>query len=280
MKPESLPSSRALEQEQLYKKLRKRLDDPRHLPSIKELKAIFHYSWHHGNQDDWNNYLGRDTKLGPKTQIYKLNYDSKVRYEILTKEHVEGLANYLNQRAKEVGATEKKPLKILEVGAGDGRLAHFLKEKTSTAIDIQAMDSGERKIKPDFPVEIIPEQDNTASVQTPIQQSIKKYQPDIVISSWMSKGEDWTKTFRDEESVDEYILIGDPDLCGDSWRSWGLDNNLDSNRPPEQADYHQAGWQAAHLTDIEDFQVCCNDSFPDDEIKHSLTVSFRRQQPK
>ena len=46
------------------------------------------------------------------------------QYEVHTREHVEGLARYLRQRTRAYG---RSPLRVLEVGAGDGRLAHHLR---------------------------------------------------------------------------------------------------------------------------------------------------------
>jgi len=42
------------------------------------------------------------------------------QYEVLTREHVASLATYLRSRATHY---KKRPLVVLEVGAGDGRLA-------------------------------------------------------------------------------------------------------------------------------------------------------------
>lgn len=55
------------------------------------------------------------------------------------------------------------------------------------------------------------------------KEALKKYKPDIVISSWMPYTEDWTKDFRTFSSVKEYILIGEPDngCCGHPWKMWG-----------------------------------------------------------
>ena len=38
----------------------------------------------------------------------------------------------------------------------------------------------------------------------------------IVLCSWMPPGQDWTKDFRNERQVEEYILIGEADdgTCG------------------------------------------------------------------
>lgn len=55
-----------------------------------------------------------------------------------------------------------------------------------------------------------------------------KNNPDVVISSWMPAEEDWTKLFRENESVQTFILIGREHDCGTE-DSWQADENFQRN---------------------------------------------------
>lgn len=274
MNPERQPSNEADKFEGRYRELRERLEDPKHLPSLKELKTIFEYSLNQGNRKDWYDFVGPERHLNRETGNYEDKPGAKWKYEILTQEHIGQLSTYLQQRAEKYGATPQNPLRILEVGAGDGRLTHFLSENLSNTIRLEATDSGHKKIKPEFPVTIIKGDRGETDGLGPIEKAMQEYQPDIVISSWMPINKDWTKTFRDMPSVKEYILIGDPEVCAQPWETWGTD--LESNRPKDEAPFAQDGFSATHLKELEKFQVCRTDHVLDDE-SHSDTVSFRRE---
>ena len=66
------------------------------------------------------------------------------QYEVLTREHVAALADYLRSRAAHYCPTHphavdghRRPLRVLEVGAGDGRLAHYLRKAIRTLDDAE-----------------------------------------------------------------------------------------------------------------------------------------------
>lgn len=142
-------------------------------------------------------------------------------YEFLTQEFVETLANYLEKRILELRTIQNRDIKILEVCAGDGRLTHFLKLFLDRTIpdqySITASDSGEWSIHPLFPV-----------MRISHQQALDQIQPDIVVCSWMPKGKDLTRDFRMTPSMREYLLIGNPQECGDPWLTWGEKSNKTS----------------------------------------------------
>ena len=138
-------------------------------------------------------------------------------HEILTKEYINQFAGYLAEKIENYGGSKENPAKLLEVGAGDGRLSYFLNRKLNKLVpgkfNLVATDSGEEvRIKPVFDVEKID-----------YKAALKKYSPTIVISSWMPAGVDWTSDFRSEPSVKEYILVGPPfdATCGDMSLTWG-----------------------------------------------------------
>jgi hypothetical protein len=88
---------------------------------------------------------------------------------------------------------------------------------------------------------------------------------------------DWTKDFRHERQVEEYILIGEADdgTCGDNWLTWGNsdfhadnnDNAVDSNAP-----YVADGYERINLDVLSQLQFS---RFDCQRSRESMTVSFR-----
>jgi SAM-dependent methyltransferase len=156
-------------------------------------------------------------------------------FEILNRDYVNALADYLQQRADEMHTD--KPITVLEVGAGTGRLSQFLNEAIQ-----------KKKKGPDSQINIVATNKDSGgmvSVATPkgvedldYREALLKYEPDIVISSWMPF-EDWTGAMRSMPSVQEYILIGEPDSTGDEWLTWGNSNKMMSELYDEISDL---GW--------------------------------------
>ena len=137
-------------------------------------------------------------------------------FEVLTKEYVEDLASYLLNRINQFQGIGISEPRILEIAAGDGRLAYFLQtsfvESQREDVRIIAIDdrSWKQPIKNHFPVE-----------QMSYQEALLKIRPHIVICSWMPQGEDFSTRIRKTKSVIEYILIGDTNVCGHPWKTWG-----------------------------------------------------------
>lgn len=239
------PSERNLSPEEI----RERLLDPNFLPRRDEITTAFR-----GNRDAWFNHCF--DKGNPV-------------FEFLNEEHVTALAGYFADRAK--SRTADNPLVILEVGAGNGRLSHMLRGKLEAMVPdkvkIVATDSGDWGLKSDFQVE-----------QLGHQEAMEKYQPEVVVFSWMPYQEDISKDFRSNESVQEYVLIGETDwgCCGDEWETWGLAWSRDDEGEGDDTPLHKKdGFERVNLDDISDLQSCRTDS--PGEYHHSSTVSFRRK---
>lgn len=174
-------------------------------------------------------------------------------YQLWTTEYVEKLGTYLLNRTEAFQGDTV----ILDVGAGDGLLAQFLREffehgpqpqlkrrnnrrnkhksnprptthrkyrptKTPTVV---ATDNGSWRISQKAEVERL-------SVDESIQkyangENCKQGRQVIVLCSWMPMNEDWSAIFR-TGGVDEYILVGECDdgQCGDNWETWGNKNYL------------------------------------------------------
>lgn len=191
--------------------LRQKISDPFWLPNYKEIsKVVDSYT------DEYGSFL-LDKEEEDKWFKFIKNKENPV-FEIWTKEYIDRFSNYLSERAKLFGGTKEKPITVLEVGAGDGKLSYFLSNKLeesnvdSIKIITTGYDSETFNIKSKYNnVENLPEKD-----------AIEKYSPDIVLCSWMICGEDWTPDFRKKRSVQEYILIGPEGPCGtdDTWQCY------------------------------------------------------------
>jgi hypothetical protein len=217
-----------------------KLHDPHFLPASRQ-QVIDAFP-------DWNEFTMFSNRPGDLT------------FEVLNEEYVDGLVNYL---AKKIPSD--RPLRILEVGAGNGRLTHFLKQKLDAKapgkVEIVATDSGEWPLNNAFPVEKLTH-----------QEALRKYKPDIVLCSWMSPGVDLTKEIRQTGSVEEYILIGEAGAdgcCGDGKVTWG------------SSKYRVDGFEKQNLDNLSKLQLGRTDyrdpmSKPPRMIFHSSTVSFRR----
>ena len=180
---------RILDPKIIIKKLK---ENSQYLPSAEEIKYAFENCTN--PYQEWDAFIHEN-----KNKVY----------EIITQEYLSDLANYLVEKYK-----EDKKIKILEVGAGNGKLTHhlrnYLKKQEAEKFEIVATDSGEWGIETIYEVE-----------QIEIEEAIKKHKPNVIICSWMPLNEDFTEIFRKYENIIEYLLIGDPDVCGDQWKTYG-----------------------------------------------------------
>jgi len=190
-----------------------KIKDPSFLPTHQDLETCFGPQ----NKDEYEK-LPKDVQhmlniAYRKYMSYSVVERSDV-FDFLNVEFINAIGNYLKLRALELGATPNQPITILETGAGNGRLTHFLTEyftkNASDLIKIFAVDSGESRYKSVFPVEKLDH-----------KQGLEKYSPSIVIWSWMPKIKDFTDDFRACSSVQEYLLLGPTVCCGLPWETYG-----------------------------------------------------------
>ena len=160
-------------------------------------------------------------------------------FQLLNREFLDAMAEYLRGRGF-----------VLEVGAGDGVLSRELYE---LGVDILATDNGSWNIDTGAGVEILD-----------YREAIRRYQPVIVLSSWMPPRNDWTPDFRSANCVQEYILIGETD-----GGSCGLDSVWDEY--PE--------FERVNLGKPSSYSLCRNDLFPGKELlpQRSFVESFRHR---
>lgn len=211
-------------------KARKELANPYYLPTIDEVYDAFGGLGLYGIlrlDQEWYNYV----------------LSSPQRYEVLTQEYISALGIYLADRIRAYSGSVDHPIRVLEIGAGNGQLSYFLNFYLQAIVPDQASIIATDKNEPiqnNFPVEVIDYMD-----------AIRKYKPAIIISSWMPLGQDWTEECRGIPEVQEIILIGDEDSCGtpESWE--------------EDTSFTRLGHQALEAVQI-------------NRIKNPSTVSLRR----
>eukprot|EP00959_Pyramimonas_sp_CCMP1952_P013100 276908-Pyramimonas_sp.AAC.2 len=147
------------------------------------------------------------------------------QYEVITRDFISLLADYIHG----IAARMKRhrmcvgTFRVLELGAGDGRLAHHLarslrqlqgcdeltgQSDMSTRgvsdpwVEVYASDSGLRRLHKTSPVgEQVELMD--------YRKALELHQPHLVICCWQPMGTDWTKAIRATTSVQEYLLIGE-----------------------------------------------------------------------
>jgi len=233
----------------------KKFKDPAYLLTVEEVTQAF-------KDEDYNDFEWIWSKF------FSLKEKNPV-FELLTKEFVESFSNYLEARIQELSPKDGSPVTILEVNAGNGRLTHFLKQRLDNKVPgkfvITATDSysGEFDITPFFPVEAID-----------YKKALQIHKPQIVISCWMPYATDFSQDFRSTPSVQEYIVIGENEVVGDPWKTWGLEDTYTEDKnelPPFEKD----GFEKNELKGQVTGQICRTDD--PGEYFHSSTVSFRRK---
>lgn len=183
-----------------------KMRDPEYLPSVSEIE-----------QFDF-----RSDKLSGKFLWNRLtDQPGYAKYEIFTREYVALLAQHLAGVAEHAGKTNEDPLEVIEVGAGNGRLAHFvteiLKANGVKSVRYTACEPGVWDNRRDFD-----DSPGTYYKTIPLYtgEAITRFKPDLILTSWMPPATDWTPDFR-KANVKEYILIGIPhDEITGSPESW------------------------------------------------------------
>jgi|GEM_PF-3243088 len=178
------------------------------------------------------------------------------RYEFHTKEFIAELAQYLDERMLKL---DQKV--ILEVGAGSGALSHFLNAR------LKSIGSASRCIATDPDHRPAPRQRCGIAARDGMYQvecldctsALAKYNPAMVLCSWMPMDLDWSDAFRNY--AEEYVLVGESDFgaCGHNQLTWG------KTFP---------GWSRVDLDFISKWQLQRYDS--DEYSGNSVTISFRK----
>ena len=106
-------------------------------------------------------------------------------------------------------------------------------------------------------------------------EALAKYNPEVVLVSWMELGKDWTASIRACASVEQYILVGEADsgVCGRLWETWGV--QLGGGAGSQPPSYEQDGFSRETLRLP---QIGRTDD-PWSRRARSSTVVFRRRRP-
>jgi len=244
------------------------LRSPAFLPSQEEVRIVCEsyksedFSYHDGEGRMFNSVTMED--------FYAL-FPEMDAFEILTKEFMTSLGGYI--ASKIARRNSKEPYIILELGAGSGRLAYFLKqeleERVSGRFRFHATDSGECEMHDLFgmvePLDYV--------------EALKKYEPNMVLVSWMPLGIDWSKSIRRTPSVEEYILIGEDGGCvGDEWLTWGVSSSLPYGRKRHRAPWVRDCFVQELLREVSNLQINRRSESRGTIVDriHSRTFSFRR----
>ena len=150
-------------------------------------------------------------------QYEKITHD----FLILTVENIEAIGNYLESRIDYYKSKGISTPSIVEVGAGNGRLTHFLTEKLhrdNYVYDIIPTDdfSWEKSEHDAIPIHA-----NVAPYNN--KEAVQIFEPTIVICSMMTPNGDLSADFRKVSSVQEYILLGHRGGTGQEWDTHGED---------------------------------------------------------
>ncbi len=244
-----------------------RIRDFAYLPTWREMKMCF--------EPFKDVYDQKNEKIGPRGKIdtYSIEnefhkiYGSHV-YEILTVEFIEQFGSYIGQIIDKLYAKNGLPVRIVEMGAGNGRLSYFLNQmlqkKYPGRYEWKAIDSGQSErwghVKPGslFPIE-----------QVDAEQALDMLNPQVVITSWMPKGTGWDRYYAQKKSVQEYILIGQPSITG-GWD--GLKKDDDGDLIFHEEDLRDRGVNKETIKDFVSFFPGDSSDDGDNDPKDALAV--------
>ena len=204
-------------------------------------------------------------------------------YLILTVENIKAFSLCLESRIDYYKSKGISNPVIVEVGAGNGRLSHFLEEKLKQdnyIYDIIPTDNfswektAKEKIQPHF---------NVAPYNH--KESANLFNPTIVICSMMTPDGDLSKVFRSNQNVQEYILLGHRIGTGHDWETHG-ENYFSVKDEGSTPDFIKGGFERLEIDEVSKHLIQCEsvrNSTPSNEdeesIKHGKTYrcdSFRR----
>ena len=186
-------------------------------------------------------------------------------YELYTQEYLAGLASYLQPWIDAAARRSGKQATVLEVGAGNGRLAHFLEALVRGRVI--ATDNGDyEEIRPCFPV-----------VKMGYAEAISYFDPQIIICSWMPYQKDWTGAFRTPETQ-LYVLIGDPLRCGDGLGTYGVDGITGRVEVSYGGEMPKRDGFKMRLLPFGQYQYCTFDGEGrNNNFRYSRTLAFERE---
>eukprot|EP00946_MAST-07B_sp_MAST-7B-sp1_P000133 g133.t1 len=198
---------------------------------------------------------------------FNLFSEENQMYEVFTREYVDTLVDTIigikGRRHGERDGSMARDFVVVEIGAGTGALSHHMRRRLYElehkgvagvkSIDVIATDSGSWKLDGgDFPVE-----------PYNVKEALERLKPDLVITSWMPAGEDWTKDFR-RAAIPDYLLIGEADdgCTGHNWLTWGNKAYMEAKDHERKiggrsivAPFAEDGYKRTDLQDLAQLQL-------------------------
>ena len=123
------------------------------------------------------------------------------------------------------------PARVLCLGSGAGRLAHFLQEALGSRRGFRVVARAAvpaKRAHTDAETQQLWTVLNTKSLpqsaeEAPLESALESLHPHLIICSCMPPSVDWTRTFRALPSLVEYLLVGprDSSRSGHVDRTWG-----------------------------------------------------------
>lgn len=198
-------------------------------------------------------------------------------------------SNNYTQSSEEAEEEEVMPLpavlRVLEVGAGNGELAHGLRQALharGVECSFVACDDGS------WP---LPRTESGRAFghieRMGHAAALASFRPHVVIVSWMPMGVDWTAAFRRCDSLQQYILLGEAfdGAAGHNWYTWGNPAFAPAEARGEEArgqelepPYAADGWVAEELCEVSRWMLSRFASDAADCECNSSAIAFRRSQ--
>ena len=167
---------------------------------------------------------------------------------LYTQEFIHALAAYLSQRV----AAISPPRPILLVNAMNGRLACLLNR--TNQIPVPVLPCHEEPTKPNYllhiPAGLQRAFDLEIDVETlTVREGLAKYRPGVVLCQDMPPERDYTREFRQEGCVREYLLLGISNsyTSGSMWYTWGNLTHRPEDDRSREPHHRQAGFEMTHL---------------------------------
>ncbi len=190
-------------------------------------------------------------------------------HEIWTEEYIQALADhYGSMIAESAQKNPDVPFVLLEVGAGDGKLGHFLRKELQKRygdkVSVTVTDKKAAASHSPFPV-------LQQGYQEALDAQLAQYgKVDAVMASWMPPYQDWTETFRDPKyRIQEYLLIGEdePGVSGtlETWSEYPGFSQQTLKEPTRE--------QISHTDPV----PADGDRYTDDGYFPSKTIAFQKE---
>ena len=170
-------------------------------------------------------------------------------------------------------------LRVVEVGAGNGELAHYLRRALhdggggGASFSVVACDDNADTYRPTTFGRV---------ERMDYREALKVYRPHLVVCSWMPMAVDWTADFRRCPTVGEYLLLGEcyDGACGHNFLTWG---NPDFTAAPDGAGdgrisppHESDGWHTEEVHALSRWMLSRFASDSADCECLSTAIAFRR----